>query len=94
MTNVIKRGGKKKQAFSPSKIKNAIRGAAKEAGLPSAKREELVKEVGDGVISFAKKKRVIKATDIGRSIVRRLETRSKAVAAAWKRFQRKKSGRF
>ncbi|VVB84061.1 Uncharacterised protein [uncultured archaeon] len=94
MTQVIKRGGKKRQAFSSSKIKGAIKSAAKDAGLSSAKTQELIEDVGNGVISFFGKKKVVKAVDIRKSIVRRLERRAKAVASKWKSFERKKSGRF
>jgi transcriptional regulator NrdR family protein len=94
MTQVIKRGGKRRQAFSPSKIKGAIRNAAKDAGLSSLKVQSVVSEVGDGVVSFFGKKKIVKSTDIRRSILRRLERRAKAVASKWKSFERKKSGRF
>ncbi|MCL5018308.1 MAG: ATP cone domain-containing protein [Candidatus Pacearchaeota archaeon] len=93
MTHVIKRGGRK-QTFMPSKIKSAIKGAAKEAGFSSAKVEDLVKEVGNGVIDFFGKKRVVKAVDIRKSILGRLQRRAKSVASAWKKFERKKSGKF
>lgn len=90
MTTVIKKGGERRQAFSPAKIKNAINAAAKEAGLSSAKREELIKEVANPAIEFFKKKRLVKTTEIRRSILRRLEIRSKATASAWKRFKKKR----
>jgi transcriptional regulator NrdR family protein len=94
MTSVIKRGGKRRQAFSPSKIKGAIKGAAREAGFSPSKTQAMVEEVGNGVISFFGKKRVVKSTDIRKSILRRLERRAKAVASKWRSFERKKSGRF
>jgi len=94
MTNVIKRGGQRKQAFSPSKIKSSIKGAAKEAGFSPKKTEEVVREVGNEVINFFGKKRVVKAVDIRKSILGRLQRRSKAAAAAWKRFEKRKAGRF
>ena len=94
MTTVIKRGGQRKQAFSPSKIKNAIRGTAKEIGFSPKKIEDTVREVGNEVIDFFSKKRVVKAVDIRKSILGRLERRSKAMASAWKKFERKKSGKF
>lgn len=94
MTQVIKRGGKRRQAFSPSKIKDAIKKSAKEAGFSPKKIEELVKEVGNGVIAFFGKKKVVKAVDIRKSVLRRLERRSKSVASKWKQFEKRKSGRF
>ncbi len=94
MTTVIKRGGQRKQSFSPSKIKSSIKGAVKEAGFSSKKVEETVKDVGNEVIGFFGKKRVVKSVDIRKSILGRLQRRSKAAASAWKRFERKKSGKF
>lgn len=94
MTHVIKRGGKGKQAFSPSKIRNSIKGAAKEAGFSPTKIEGLVKDVGNEVIDFFGKKRVVKSVDIRRSILGRLERRTKSVASAWKKFEKRKSGKF
>ena len=94
MTQVIKRGGKKREAFSPSKIKNAITKSAKEAGFSSKKIEGIVKEVGNGVIGFFGKKKVVKAVDIRKSILGRLQRKAKAVAVQWKKFEKRKSGRF
>lgn len=90
MTTVIKKGGKKKEAFNPTKIRNAVNAAAREVGLPPAKRAELVKEVADPAIAFFKTKKVVKTKDIRKSILRRLERRSKATASAWKKFNKKK----
>ncbi len=89
MTQVIKRGGRK-QAFMPSKIKKALKGAARESGFSSSKAEKLVKEVGEAVIAFFRKKRVVKTTDIRKSILNRLNTRAKSVASSWRRKERKK----
>ena len=83
---VIKRGGKR-QAFSPSKIKNSILGAAKEAKLNSAKAKELVKEVGDSVINFYKDKRTVKVSAIRKSILGRLNRRAKSVSRAWRAYE-------
>jgi len=94
MTQVIKRGGKRRQIFSPSKIKKSIKGAAREAGFSASKAERVVNEVGDGVINFFKKKRVVKSVDIRKSILRRLNRRAKAVAAKWRKFEKRKAGKF
>lgn len=94
MTQVIKRGGKRRQSFIPSKIKKSIKGAAREAGFSASKTERVVNEVGNGVINFFKKKKVVKSVDIRRSILRRLNRKAKKVAATWKRFEKKKAGKF
>jgi len=90
MTTVIKRGGKRRQAFAPSKIRKALKGAAREAGFSASKQKELVEEVGNAVINFFGKKRVVKSVDIRKSILKRLSTRAKKVASVWKSFERKK----
>ncbi len=89
MTHVIKRGGGK-QAFIPSKIRKSVKKAAREAGLSLKKAENLVKEVAESVINFCRKKRAVKTTDIRKSILRRLERRTRAVASAWRRHEKKK----
>ena len=85
---VIKRGGRK-QSFSPVKIKRSIEKTAKEAGLSSARRKELLKEVALPIIKLYKNKRV-KSTQIRSSILRRLSTRAKSVVAAWRRYDKRK----
>lgn len=90
MTQVIKRGGLKRQSFSPAKIKKSIERSAKEAGFSKTKIEETVKKVGNSVVDFYKKKRVVKATAIRKSILGRLGRISKAVVSAWKRHEKKK----
>jgi transcriptional regulator NrdR family protein len=94
MTQVIKRGGKKRESFNPSKIKGAIKRSAKEAGFSASRVEEVVKNVGNGVIDFFGKKKVVKAVDIRKSILGRLERTAKKAAQSWKKFEKRKSGRF
>jgi len=89
MGQVIKRGGKRQQ-FMPVKVRRSIKKAAEEARVPPAKVRELVKEVGEAVIDFYKKKRVVKSADLRRSILGRLERRVKRAAAAWRRYEKKK----
>lgn len=90
MARVIKKGGKGKQAFVPAKLKRSVERAAKEAGLSSSKVKQLVKEVVEPVVVLARKKRTIKAADLRRSLLGRLERRAKKVVTAWKRFEKKK----
>jgi transcriptional regulator NrdR family protein len=94
MTQVLKRGCKRREAFNSSKIRNAIKKSAKEAGFSASKVEETVKEVGNGVIDFFGKKKIVKSVDIRKSILRRLERRAKIVAKKWKSFEKRKAGRF
>ena len=89
MTKVMKKGGKT-QVFIPSKIRCAIDRSARDAKLSLAKRKELIKEVAEPAISFFKGKRVVKATDIRRSLLRRLDRRSKQVLKAWRKYDKER----
>jgi len=85
---VVKRDGKT-QKFNPSKIKKAIEKTAKDAGLNSAKRKDLLKEVALPIIKLYKHKRV-KSVDLRKVILRRLQSRSKATVAEWRRWEKRK----
>jgi transcriptional regulator NrdR family protein len=86
---VVKKSGKK-QTFSAAKIRRSIDSAAKEAKVSAPERKKLVKEVADPVIDLYKKKRVVKAADLRRSILGRLARKRKKVASAWRKYDRKK----
>ena len=88
MGSVIKRGGKR-QAFSGSKIKRAAEKAARDAGISSLKRNELIKEVAEPVIKLYKNKKV-KSTILRKSILRRLGRKAKAAVSAWRRYENRK----
>jgi transcriptional regulator NrdR family protein len=90
MTSVIKRGGKK-QEFSPAKIRHAIEKAAKEAKVAPKKAEELVEAIVKPISELAKSKRVIKAVDIRKSVLGRLDRRLKSVASSYRRYEKKKN---
>lgn len=87
--HVIKRSGKK-QAFSIAKLKRAVEKAAKDAKLSAAKRKKLVAEVVSPLVKTLKRKKMIKASALRKVVLGRIGRRAKAVAAAWKRFDRKK----
>jgi len=89
MTIVVKKGGRR-QAFSPTKIRNSIRIAAKRARFSPEKIRKLVKEVGEPVIDSYKKKKLVKTSDIRKSILIRLNRNAKSVASAWKKYKKKK----
>lgn len=88
MGQVIKRSGKK-QAFSSAKIRRAIDRAAREAGLSGGKRHELA-QVAKHIIEKYMKRKLIKATEIRKSILRILDRRARGAAQAWRRFDRKR----
>ncbi|MBI4116758.1 hypothetical protein HY449_03380 [Candidatus Pacearchaeota archaeon] len=86
---VIKRNGKA-QAFSGEKIKKAVEKAAKDAGISSLKRNELIQEVAVPVINLYKNKRAVKAVELRKSILKRLGRRAKSAVSAWRRYEKRK----
>ncbi|MBS3141309.1 hypothetical protein J4405_04145 [Candidatus Woesearchaeota archaeon] len=87
--NVIKKNHKK-QKFSAVKIKNALVKAAREAKVSAATSKELVKKVAVPVIEWAMTKTKVKSQDIRRHILLKLAKKSKATAAVWKKYDKKK----
>ena len=88
MVKVIKRSGKK-EAFSPGKIKKSVEKAAREVGMAPKKIRILISDVADPLIDVVRKKRVVKAVDIRKSMLRRLDRRAKSVSGAWRRYDKR-----
>ena len=89
MTKVLKRNGKR-QNFLPGKVRKGVEGAAKDAELSPKRRKELLAEVAEPVIALMKKKRTIRAVDLRKSLLGRIDRRSKKAGNAWRRFDRKR----
>ncbi len=87
VSHVIKKDGKR-QAFSVAKLRRSIERAAKDAKLKGSKA--LVKEVVDPLVKALKRKKTVRASALRKAVLGRIERRAKAVATAWKRFDRKK----
>ena len=79
MTIVKKRGGRK-QNFSPFKVRKSIERAAKDNKAKKSKINQLLKDVAEPVINSAKKRRLVKAIDLRRVILRRLDNKARTVA--------------
>lgn len=87
MTNVIKRSGKK-QRFSTAKLKKAIFKAAKDAKLKSIKIRILLKDIAGSIIRKVKLRKLIKAVDLRKAILKRLDRKARKVAQAWRRYDK------
>jgi len=85
---IIKKDGRR-QKFSKTKIERAIDKAAREAKVSAAKRKEICKEIANGIVESLKRRKTISASELRTRVLRRLETRSKAAVAAWRRYDRR-----
>jgi len=89
MVEVIKRSGKR-QRFSKARVQRAVEISAKEARVAPAKRRAMANEIADSVAQSLKGKRSVRAADLRRRVLGRLERRSRAAAKAWRRHDRKR----
>jgi len=89
MAFVIKKN-KKRQTFTPAKIRRSIERAAREAKVSPKKIKKLMAEVADPLIKLVKRKRTVRASYLRKSILGRLDRRLKKVSNAWKKFDRKR----
>ena len=89
VSHVLKKGGKR-QAFSTAKLRRAIERSAKDAKLKAPKAKKLVGEVVDPLVKVLKKKRVVRASALRKAMLGLIERRAKAVARAWRKFDKKK----
>lgn len=85
---VVKKNGEK-QVFVAAKVRRSVEKAAKEAKYSLSARKELVKEVAEPVIKLYKKKKVVKAADLRKAILGRLDRKAKRVSVAWRRYDRR-----
>ena len=92
MGMVLKRGGRR-QAFSAAKLRRSVEKAAKDGKVSAGRRKELQKEVADTAIKHYEGKRTVRAADLRRAILGRLDRRAKAASAAWRRYDRMRGRR-
>ena len=89
MTKVLKKDGRK-VAFVAAKLKKSIDKAGKDAKISPSKRKELIREIAEPVIKAAKKRKLVKSSELRRAILGKLDRKSKKVSAAWRRHDRKR----
>ena len=83
---ILKKDGKKED-FNANKIIESVKKAAKDANLAPGK---FLKEIAEPTIKYFQKKKIVKTSDIKKSILRKLAKKSKAVLRAWKMYEKKK----
>jgi len=87
--DVVKRSGRR-QKFSIAKLERGLTKAFKEAKVSSARARENVTEIADSVYSSIRRRRSIRAVDLRRRVLGRLDRRSRAAARAWRSYDRRK----
>ncbi|KKU93945.1 MAG: hypothetical protein UY26_C0003G0095 [Candidatus Jorgensenbacteria bacterium GW2011_GWA1_48_13] len=83
---VIKKGDKK-EPFRAAKITSAIRGACKDAHLPAKRTKTVVNKVSRAVLKFAaKRKVVVRTSDLQKVALRHLGGMEPKAARAWRKY--------
>jgi transcriptional repressor NrdR len=88
-TQVIKRDGSK-QPFDPEKIKRAIEGAAREAGVPDDKVLQVATEVSNVVMERTGAQEEIATSELKSIILEELDRVEPSVSAAWRTYESSK----
>ncbi|HLC74329.1 MAG TPA: ATP cone domain-containing protein [Candidatus Nanoarchaeia archaeon] len=87
--DVIKRN-RKRQRFSATKLRRSIDGAARRGSVKASQRSVIVREISTGIMGRLRGRRTVRSTELRRMVLGRLERKSRAAAAAWRRSERKK----
>ena len=88
-TQVIKKDGSK-QPFDAEKIRKAIEGAAKEAGLEDDRASQVATEVSGTVIEKTDAQEEIATSEIKSMIVSELNRVEPSVSTAWRTYEESK----
>lgn len=89
-TQVIKKDGTR-QPFDEEKIKRAIEGAAREAGLPDDKISQVVTEVLSIVLGKAGAQEEVTTSEIKAITLNELDRVEPSVSAAWRTYEASKA---
>lgn len=89
-TQVIKRDGTR-EPFDSEKIRRAIEGSARDAGLAPERINEVVNQVSGTVLQFAASKEEIATVELIEKILDELNKIEPRAATAWKKYEQEKS---
>ena len=88
---VIKKDGSK-QPFDAEKIKNSIRVAASQAGLPEEKINKVVEQVTLAAVSMADAKEEITSSEMKEKVLNELDNIEPSVSDARRKYDAEKKG--
>lgn len=86
---VIKKDGAK-EPFDEGKIKKSIEIAAKQAGLPEDRVNELVEQVSKAALQVAEGKEEIATAELREKILSELDNLESSVSEGWRKYDQEK----
>lgn len=86
---IIKKNGIK-EMFEPDKIRRSITKAIERVSMSEQRKDEIVEEVSEIVISNLKERGDVESSEIRESILSELDRVAPAVANAWREYEQNK----
>lgn len=90
MANIVTKKDGSEEPFDENNIRKSIETAAKEAGLPDGRVEELVEQVTGVAVGLAEGKEKIATSEIREGILSKLDEVEPAVSEAWRKHDETK----
>lgn len=87
---VIKKDGSQ-EPFEPEKIRKAVIGACKEAGLDEAKQAELDQSISQKIMEIFEGQETVKSIELRDKILGELEIMAPEAATAWHSYEANKA---
>jgi len=88
-SEVVKKGGVK-EMLEPDKIRRSITKAIERVNMPEQRKDEIVEEVSEIVISNLKERGDVESSEIRESILSELDRVAPIVANAWREYEQNK----
>jgi len=86
---VIKKSGIK-EMFEPDKIRKSITKAIERVNIPEQRKDEIVEEVSEIVISNLKERGDVESSEIRESILSELDRIAPVVSNTWREYEQNK----
>lgn len=90
VTTVIKKSGAE-EPFDIEKIKKAVRGACREAGLDELKQEELADSISEKIMEMYEGQEKVTAIELRDKILGELEIMAPEAVKAWHNYEAQKA---
>lgn len=90
VNTVIKKSGQE-EPFDVEKIKRAVRGACREAGLDEIKQEELADSISEKIMEMYEGQEKVSALELRDKILGELEIMAPEAVTAWHNYETSKS---
>ncbi|RJQ28355.1 hypothetical protein C4571_03835 [Candidatus Parcubacteria bacterium] len=93
MAKIIQKRGGRKEAFKKSKLVGSIGKALRDAHISGSRKKRVLGKVSRAVLKFARSRKTLRASDLGKKVVNQLRRVEPAAARAWLAYDRRRRAR-